>query len=426
MRRRLLGTIVAVTTLALVLFGVPLAMLARSMVDETAVLRLERQAVLAARSVPPRRATADDIELPGSDGVDYAFYDPSGARVVGEGPSTADALTEQALANAIVDGEVGETFVVAVPIVGDEAVIGALRAQQATALIDRRAQQIFVLLAALAAGVVVVAAFVASVLAARITRPIGRLRDATVQLGTGDFAIDPPSSTIPELSQTAAALAATARRLDELITRERAFSADASHQLRTPLTGMRTMLEAELDFPRPDRRDALHEALSDIERLDATITELLTIARHATAPAQIDLAPILDQLAATWRPLFRASARALDINPGRYHPHPLGHAVMLRHTLDILLDNALTHGRGTTTIELTHTDDIVAFTVTDEGRGFPGGLQPDPTSNGNRSTVHGHGLPLARRLVSAMHGRLTVAEAGPSPRIEITLRRRSG
>ncbi len=423
MRRRLVGSIVAVTTVALLLFGVPLGVLARRIVDEAALLRLERQTDRAARSIPAHSAATDAIELPRSNGVDYALYDTSGARVAGDGPTTADALTQQALANVTVDGEIGETLVVAVPVVGDGGVTGALRAQQQTAAQDHRAQQIFLLLAALAAAATAIATLMALLLSARITRPIRALRDATVQLGTGDFAIDPPPSTIPELSQTATALAATAQRLGELITRERDFSADASHQLRTPLTGMRAMIETELSFPRPDHRDALREALTDIDRLDATITELITIARNTSIPAEIDLAPVLDQLATTWRPRFKAAGRTLEIAPGRYQPRPLGHAAMLRHALDILIDNALVHGQGTVTVEVTHADSAVTLAVTDQGRGLTGDVRADRASAVPQQVAHGHGLPLARRLVSAMHGRLTIADPGPSPRIELTLRR---
>ena len=418
MRRRLVGAIVAITTLAVILFGVPLAVVVRRMVDEQSVLRLERQTMLASRAVPARLDDGDPIELPDSPDIDFALYGTDGVRVTGVGPATADELTMRALGNAVVDGEIAETLVVVVPVLSDEAVTGAIRAQQGTAIIDRRFQRILALLAALAAGVVAVASTLAYLLAAHITRPIRLLRDATVQLGTGDFAIDTPRSRIPELADTATALGATAQRLDDLVTRERAFSADASHQLRTPLTAMRATIETELAYPRPHRRDALREALSDINRLETTITELLNIARNTRELGPIDLAPVLDQLASTWRSRYHSAGRNLVVGSARYEPHPMGHATMLRHALDILVDNALLHGNGTTTIDVAHTEETVTITVSDEGDGFADGGRGAASPGG-----HGHGLPLARRLLSAMHGRLTITRPGSNPCTELTLRR---
>ena len=96
----------------------------------------------------------------------------------------------------------------------------------------------------------------------------------TVQLGDGDITIDMPRCNIPELDDTAQAMTATARRLDNLVARERSFSADASHQLRMPLAGLRAAIETEIEFPRPDQTEVLHESLVDIDRLEGTIAEV--------------------------------------------------------------------------------------------------------------------------------------------------------
>jgi signal transduction histidine kinase len=122
-----------------------------------------------------------------------------------------------------------------------------------------------------------VAAAIGHVVAGRLARPVRRLGDAAVQLGDGDFALNVPHSGVPELDRAAQAMTSTARRLDDLVTRERAFSSDASHQLRTPLAGLRAAIETELEFPRADPTAVLHEAVSDIDRLEQTITELLSI-----------------------------------------------------------------------------------------------------------------------------------------------------
>ena len=127
------------------------------------------------------------------------------------------------------------------------------------------------MLAALAVGVLMIGAAIGYVLAGRLARPVRRLRDAAVDLGDGDFTIDVPRSGVPELDQAGQAMTATARRLDDLVSRERAFSADASHQLRTPIAGLRAAIQTELAFPRPDRTEVLREAISDIDRLERTM-----------------------------------------------------------------------------------------------------------------------------------------------------------
>lgn len=420
MRRRLVITIVGVAALAVGLFAVPLAVIVSRFVDEQAVVDLQRNAVLATRAIPRDFASTDDpVELPDDhpDGIEYALYDVAGTRLVGHGPATADGLVRQALDNSVADGEVGETLVVAVPVIDDEQVVGALRASQATTTIDARARRYLLVIAGIATTVLVVAAAIAYLLADRLTRPIRQLRDSTVQLGTGDFAITAPSSTIPEIDQTARALTTTAHRLDSMIERERAFSQDASHQLRTPLTAMRTTLEAELAFPRDDQTQVLTEVLGDIERLSRTVDELLAVARSAEPPEVIDLGPVLDELDRGWQPRYRAHGRDLSIDAARYAPPVVGHAVMLRHALDVLLDNALTHGRGRTTLDVSVETSHVSLTVSDEGPGIP-------AEAFSRSSTTSRGLALAGRLVTAQGGRI-----GPSPdarSARILLERRHG
>ena len=415
MRRRILTSILAVTVIAVILFGVPLAFVVERFVDDNAVLRVERQAVLASRTVPGDFLTSNDpVELPDNvDGIELALYDHSGNLIAGNGPAHADATTEGALRNDVTDTELSNVRIVAVPVTGNEAVLGAIRAEQSTASSDARFRRILVLLVLLAIGVIAVGAVVSYVVAGRLARPVRRLRDAAVRLGGGDFMIEMPQSGVPELDQAADALTNTARRLDDLVTRERAFSADASHQLRTPLAGLRAAIETELEFPRTDRTQLLRESLDDIDRLEETITELLAIARTSRTGADpISLAELFNQTSAKWRGSFAATGRRVSITDPHDLPPVQGNNVMLRHALDVLLDNALNHGAGEVRVEHYVAADSVTISITDEGPGFIAAPSDD---------LHGLGLPLARRLVESMPGRLTIVNSGPNPRIEITL-----
>ncbi len=421
MRRRLLATMLSITTLAVIGFGAPLAFVIERFVEENATSTVERAAVLATRDVSTTFATdGDPVELPGNaDGIVFGLYDPAGVLVTGKGPNPADDITRAALGNAVVDGEVDGQLIVAVPVAADERVVGVVRASRPTNASDSRTTTILLLLSALGVGVIAISGFIAWVLAGRVSRPVGRLRDAARQLGDGDFGVHVPTSTIPELDEAGRAMNATAQRLGELVGRERAFSADASHQLRTPIAGMRAAVETELEFPRDDPAEVLREMASDLDRLERTVTELLAIARADDSTETVDLVAVVADLEATWLGRLRQEGRTLQTGPVRYQPAALANAAMLRHALDVLVDNALGHGEGSVSVTVTSTTDSVTIGVADEGTGFD--------ADGRRGTSpadgHGLGLPLAQRLVDAMGGRLLIAESGPHPRVEIVLRR---
>ena len=422
MRRRILLAIFAVAALAIALFAVPLAVVVERFVDEEAMLKVERQAILAARVVPEDFATRrDPVELPGNTaGIDLGLYNSSGSLVAGTGPKTADAATAGALANHVTDAETDSTRVVAVPISVDEQIIGAIRAEQSTAASDARTQRIVLLLGSLAVGVVAIGAGLGYVIAGRLARPVRALRDAAVQLGEGDFTLEVPRSEIPEIDQAAVAMMATATRLDDLVTRERSFSTDASHQLRTPLAGLRAAIETELEFPRPDHTVVLRESLDDIDRLERTITELLHIARTPhTAGVTITLSKLFREIGADWRGRLALVGRPLTIRDAHDAPDVRGNPVMLRHALDVLLDNSLTHGAGEVRLDHTVATDAVTITVADEGMGFAQSVLPSVDDSG----AHGLGLPLALRLVKALPGRLVMRRTASHPQIDIVLQR---
>src|SRR5258705_7713259 len=201
MRRRLLIAILSVTTIAVVLFGVPLAILFDRLVEQEATLRVERHAILASRPVPDDFATnADAVELPvGTDGISLALYDSAGKLMSGVGPPIADAPTVKALHNQVNDTETAGLRIVAVPIAANEQVVGAIRAEQSVSATDARTRRIIGLLGLLAGGVIAVGAAIGYLVAGRLARPLRRLRDATGQLRDGDFRIDISPSTVPPL-----------------------------------------------------------------------------------------------------------------------------------------------------------------------------------------------------------------------------------
>ena len=158
---------------------------------------------------------------------------------------------------------------------------------------------------------------------------------------------------------------------------------------------------------------------------DRTITELLAMARTpAAAPTGVTLSAVLDDLTRAWHGRFAVVGRPFLVEDISDAPMALGNGAMLRHALDVLVDNALVHGAGVTRIDHHVGVDTVTISVSDEGAGVPSGESGGsvlPESPQPAAGVHGLGLPLARRLIEAMPGRLNIVRTGPHPQIDIVL-----
>jgi signal transduction histidine kinase len=241
------------------------------------------------------------------------------------------------------------------------------------------------------------------------------LRDASVRLGEGDFTLTAPHSGIPELDDAAAALTTTAHRLGATIERERAFAADASHQLRTPLASLRLAVENELVAPRPDPTVALHDVLRDVDRLDETVTSLLALARETSRPRDpVEVDGLVREAAARWQRPVNASGRMLRVDVTRRVAPVLASPMAVATILDVLLDNALHHGSGGISISVAAAArSSVAVVVEDEGTiGVPDGTLFARRSSHARD--HGIGLALARSLAEAEGLRLVLATRQPT------------
>jgi len=273
MGRRILAAIVALTTLAVAAFGVPLALSVRDQYRKEAVLRLDREATRAALGVPADfGSSGEPVELPDpGGGVEVGLYGPDGRLVRGRGPARPDQAVGAALAGRISQAGEADGPVIAVPVIANEAVTGVLRAAQPESDIEGRVHRAWLVMLALGLGAVSLAAVIGLGVSRRISRPVHTIAGAAERLGHGDFSARVDRFGIGELDTLGAALNATAERLGELLRRERAFSADASHQLRTPIAALRLRLEAAQLDPEPDQRPALENALADLDRLETTV-----------------------------------------------------------------------------------------------------------------------------------------------------------
>ena len=225
-----------------------------------------------------------------------------------------------------------------------------------------------------------------------------------------------------EADTASQALEDTATQLGQLLQRERAFSSDVSHQLRTPLTALTVGLESALSRPDADLRAALGDALTRSEHLRTTIEDLLSLIRRpGYAALPIDLGALIEDVRARWDGPLAAHGRHLVSRTEPDLPRCLAAPAAVRQIIDVLVANALGHGDGTVTIDVRDIGTAVAIDVADEGTGLA--AEPDDLFAGSadRADGHGQGLPLARTLADASGGRLVVRRAAPEPVFSLLL-----
>ena len=422
MRTRIITLAVLASVVAICLFAVPLGavVLERLLGQERGhLVRVASEVAIdvADEMEAESRIDPDELTDVGDDGeyVTAAVFDEDGRRLAGTAPERDVAVLQDALDGAVRSGTDGDLLVAAVPVTHGEDVIGAVLVTEDRTDVLGEVALAWAGMAGLAVVAVTVAWLVGRRQARRLARPLEDLEESARRLGDGDFSVRCRRGGIAEIDAVGAALDATAMRLDELLARERAFSADASHQLRTPLAGMRLRLEAALERTDVDPRPAIAASLVDADRLEATIDELLTLARAGQVgqARRIDLEALLGELSPAWAARLALTGRDLEVWIDPDVPDPHASAAAVRQVLAVLVDNATVHGQGTVTVTVREASGAVAVDVSDEGPGVqePPGLLFAQWAD--RHDGHGIGLGLARRLAEAERGRLDLTRGAP-------------
>ncbi|MGI8754337.1 MAG: ATP-binding protein [Acidimicrobiales bacterium] len=414
MRRRIREAIVGVTAAILVILGIPLAVAVHRLIIDAEVVKLQAAATrtLAEISVPFDRRELAAIRGETDAPPPFTVYDATGHRVFGAGPRRADALVRQALRGNLAT-RITETIDVASPIsdrAPDERVIGAVRVTESLAGADHRSRVAWLLMAGSAGLAIGLAWLIGNRLARRLSQPIIDLASGAERIGDGGTLTRPSSSGIDEIDSLALALADSTERVNEALARERRFSADVSHQLRTPITALRLQLEAARD---DEDRLAIGPALNDLDRLEDTVDHLLAVARDAmpiVSNARLDQA--VRDASRRWQARAEAVGRA--VRPVIVDTAAMrGSAASIAQILDVLVDNALHHGRGTVEIAVRPLPGGAALDVSDEGDGIVlsdiGRIFDRGHGNG-----HGIGLALARSIAEAEGGRLVLTHVQPT------------
>lgn len=418
MKRRILAAIVGVTAIALFVMAIPLSIRLGDDARRDTERRLERAANAAAARLPARITTPADVALPdlASEG-DLAAYDARGVRIGGEGPALADPPTRAALSGETTRDR-GAQIVVAVPVVRDLRVVAVVRAAEARSVSDRLVQRQRVAILLFAGGALVVAVAIGLTVSAAVTRPLRRLQRATRDLGSGRLVTPVRRSGVREIDELGDALDDAATRVTTTLERERAFSRNASHQLRTPLSSLRLAIETELTAPRADHTVVLRESLVEIDRLEQTVEDLLQLARDDAPRAELLLADIANAANDRWHGRLAAVGRPLHVRVDHDVEPVHASAAAINQIVDVLCDNALRHGIGAVTVTVRRgRGGGAVLSVSDDGPPLADRL-PAASANGAGRM----GLQLAAELAEREGARLRNRVDAPSATFELMLR----
>ena len=402
MRRRLLFSTLAVAITAGLLFGVPLAFVLRQLQVTTAQDQVQRDATTVARILQSRARS----------GVNVGLQDAEDA---------ARSLPDRYVN---ISGSVGHFQTGVLPPRGT-AIIGRAQTSDFRVTVEASrsvedADGKLALVAALAGLAVAVAVALAMFQTRRLTRPLQELAAAADRLGSGDAIPLGHTYGIPELDRVAEGLDGSAHRISELLAAERQFAADASHQLRTPLTALSMRLEEIL--AAADQPEVVHEegtaALLQAERLTEVVSQLLGRTHRSAAgrrPAQVSVDDVVAQQVVEWDPAFRRRNRKLEVSGEK---NLAAHVTpgTLSQLIATLLDNALVHGAGTVGIRTSLTPKSVVIEVRDSGRGVRADLVPrifERNVSGKPGGT-GLGLALARSIAEAEGGQVVLVRPRPA------------
>ena len=192
----------------------------------------------------------------------------------------------------------------AVPIIGQTeagatSVVGAVRITRSMDQVNANVHRVTLGVFAIGAAGLLAGLIMAFALSGSLARPLRRLADAAQRFGSGDLSVRAGDIRGPqEVEQLASSFDQMAERVEDTVQAQRAFAANASHQLRTPLTGMKLRLESAIaDTTDDGLRRELVAAEAEVDRLSAIVDRLLATASRTEShpPRPIDLATIADE-----------------------------------------------------------------------------------------------------------------------------------
>ncbi|HEY3506156.1 MAG TPA: HAMP domain-containing protein [Actinocatenispora sp.] len=404
MRRRLALLVAATTSLVLVAFLVPLALLVRTVAEDRAVnaATVRAQALTAVVATGSRATLAATVAQANNDPSHPVTVFLADRTVLGAPADRTDAVELALRGRSLsVDTDAGRQILVSVQGVSGAAAVVTLVPRTE---LHQGVTRAWLILLGLGCALVAVGVLVADRLARTLVRPIGGLSAVSHRLAAGDLDARASAAGPPEVREVAGALNHLADRIRVLLRQERENAADLSHRLRTPLTALRLDAETLRDADESARITA------DIDALARAVDRAITDARRP-ADARCDATAVVRERVAFWAVLAEETGRTVDLDlPDRPVPVALP-AADLAAALDALLGNVFAHTPDGTgfAVGLSATRTGAWLVVADRG---PGIRDPGMLARGASTAAStGLGLDIARRAAVRSGGDLTIAAA---------------
>jgi signal transduction histidine kinase len=239
----------------------------------------------------------------------------------------------------------------------------------------------------------------------------------------------PVTQTGDELQRLAETCNAMLGRLETSVNQIKRFTADASHELRGPLSFTRTVAEVALRNPQvdPESRRALQDIVDEVAKAAILLEEMLTLARADSLPAslprvEVNLAGLVKEVCELAKPIATDRRLTLSCSAPARETIVLGDPPALRRLIWILLDNAMKYSRdsGAISVSVIPLPGKAQMVVSDNGIGIPAVDLPfifdrfyraDPS----RSMVEGSGLGLAiAKWIAETHQAKISVESDPA------------
>jgi signal transduction histidine kinase len=440
LRTGLLAALAYVLLLAIVALGVPLAsslsarvndevrsqaqnqadLVAATAADLLAPARRNELAVLANTSAAAVRGRVLVVERSGTVLADSAVPAELGASYAAR-PEIASALRGRPVQTQRSSRTLGEQILAtAVPIIHNGATVGAVRVTQSVAAVHAAVGRVELGLALVGAIVLALGLAVGAVLARQIARPLAHLEQVARQLAEGDLHARAAIEGSREQRSLGASFNEMADRVERLLASQRAFVADASHQLRTPLTGLRLRIEeARAAGVNPTAARELDAGTGELDRLAQILEELLVLSRagEREQPGErVELGATAQRAADRWRAAAAAREIELEVRVGAGEDATWCAAADADRALDVLLENAVHYAPRGSRITLTSAPGQIA--VRDRGPGLAADEQEAIFERFHRGSAgvagppgSGLGLAIARELAREWGGEVTLANA---------------
>ncbi len=329
-------------------------------------------------------------------------------------PEIDAALAGDPVAEVRYSETAGRDIMYAAAPVIDERIVGSIRLNRSAQEVSENTRRTWVGLGLVAAAGLIAGVVLAYGLASSLTRPLQQLAGAAHDLGEGDLSVrvgDIGGSA--EVHEVAGSFDEMAERLERTVQAQREFVANASHQLRTPLTGMKLRLETAMDDAQdPDLEHQLGAADAEVDRLSQIVDRLLVMARHIEegAASQVDLGDAVSQASQGGRSGRQARMHTVEHGEGaEAHADPTD----VDQILDNLLDNAMAYAPGPIELAFGTDTDLAWVRVRDHGPGISPEDRARVTErfyrgSGTPAGGSGLGLAIARELAEKWGGTLAI------------------